>query len=145
MTDNQTRTTLTDDADGECTDPIDPYSDYSLRDVVAGSVPIGEATEYMGFHIAALGNDPTDFAVQLDGHAGQVMQFSADEYADPLALVDDLNALVIRRHEHDQAADDALIEWAGAIVTHDPDKRDDDTYLYVSDWTGDTDNFEPTD
>lgn len=114
--------------------PIDPYSDYSLRDVVAGAVPPGKSTEYMGFHITCQGGDPPSFHVQLDGHAGGVDEFRSSDYTDVLALVDDLNSLVIRRHEYGyQPGKDGLVEWAGPIMTSNPDRKDDDNYIIVPD------------
>lgn len=111
------------------TDAIDPYSEYSLHDIVAGDLPRGESTEYMGFHLVGQGDGRVH--AQLDGHAGSVETFDAADYDDVLELVNDLNGLVIRREEHEAAGFTALCAWAGPIVTADPEQATDDNYLYV--------------
>jgi hypothetical protein len=120
---------------------IDPYSEYSLYDVVDGSMPMstvenGEVIEsptieYMGFHITPSSSDT--YIVQLDGHVGQVMQIDPVEYDDVLELVDDLNSLVVRSYELEYEDDkEALVEWAGPIMTHRTDRAEDsDLYIHV--------------
>lgn len=120
---------------------IDPHSEYSLYDVIEGEMPEpqvegGEvvesgSVEYMGFHIMCAGEGR--YQVQLDGHAGAVMRFSADEYDDVLELVDDLNSLVIRRDAMEYAGDkEDLVEWAGPMMTSNEEKAEDsDLYVHV--------------
>ena len=111
---------------------IDPFSEYSLHNVVSGDIPPGESTEYMGFHIVSQGNGR--FHAQLDGHAGSVKTLDSDDYDDVLGVVDDLNGLVIRHHEYDYQDDkDELVEWAGRIMTRDAEKAADDNYLHIPD------------
>lgn len=112
------------------TTAIDPQSEYSLHDVVAGEMPAAESTEYMGFHV--MGQGGGRYHVHLDGHTKSLLDFDASEYDDVLALVDDLNRLVIRRDEHDGDRD-ARVAWAGKMLTHDETKADDDNYLVVPD------------
>lgn len=115
--------------------PIDPYSPYSLYDVVEGNVDspmkgTHSSTEYMGFHIQHRGKGR--FHVQLDGHAGSVMELNSDDYDDVLELVDDLNGAAIRREEYDYQDDkEALVKWAGKIVTRDKQKAEEHPALYM--------------
>lgn len=106
-------------------------SEYDLHDVVANDVPMGHSVEYMGFFVMSAG--PETFIVQYEGHLGEIDQFRADEYDDVLDLVDVLNSHVVRLHSlrNDR---DALVEWAGPIVTEDEAKAEaSDDYVYVPD------------
>lgn len=111
-------------------DYIDPYSDYSLYDVLEGDVMEGgESTEYEGFHIVAQGNGT--FHVQPDGYAGQLWAFEADEYDDVLELVDDLNYdRLMFWEEYDE---ETRIEEAGKIMTSDKERAEEnpEKYLFV--------------
>ena len=117
--------------------PIDPFSEYSLRDFVTGDLPEPDmgmesaaVFEYCGFHIIYLGDGKSQ--VLYDGHAGIVKRFHADEYDDVLELVDDLNTLVLRRHEFDYQDDkEALVEWAGKIMTSDNERAESEPEHYI--------------
>jgi len=112
------------------TDYIDPHSEHSLYDILAGDVPPGESTEYMGFHLVS--ENSTRFMAQLDGHVGRVKSFDADDYDDVLELVSDLNTLVVQRHQYDYSDDkDALVDWAGKIMTADEERAEEKPELYV--------------
>lgn len=118
--------------------PIDPFSPYDLHDVVNGDVPepdweTGETptTEYVGFHLMYLGGG--EWQVQYDGHAGTVDKFHEDDYSDVLELVDDINNHVLRVNEFDYQNDkEALVEWAGKIMTSDKQKADENPDLYIN-------------
>lgn len=114
-------------------DYIDTHSEHSLYDVLNNTIPAGESTEYMSFHIVSQGTGT--YHAQLDGHAGQVESFTHEDYDDVLELVGDLNNLVTRRWEYDYQDDkQALVEWAGEIMTRDEEKaKDSDIYIHIPD------------
>lgn len=115
--------------------PIDPYSPHSLYDIINNDIPDPQegthaSVEYEGFHIMHQGGGR--FGVQLDGHAGQVDRFHADDYGDVLELVDDLNRHVTLRSEfHYQDDKEELVEWAGKIMTSDKERAENDPELYL--------------
>lgn len=111
--------------------PIDPFSDYSLYDIVDDDIPAGDSTEYMGFHLVS--NGAGKYVVQYDGHMGAVDHIESDDYDDVLELVDDLNGYVVRLHEFDYQKDkEELVAWAGPIMTTKPHKADgSDLYAYA--------------
>lgn len=116
-------------------DYIDPFSEHSLYDLLASDVPVGESTEYMGFH-QVVQHDDGRFAAQLDGHAGRVEVFDPDEYDDVLELVDDLNDLVARYQEYEYQDDrEALVGWAGKIMTSDEERAESnpETHIHIPD------------
>lgn len=117
--------------------PIDPWSEYDLHDVIAGRVPAGESTSYEGLHLVSQ-SDQGDGRViaQPDGHIGHVATIEPEEYDDVLELVDELNRLVSHWHEFDYQDDkEALIEWAGKLITGDKERAESnpDRYAYVPD------------
>lgn len=110
-------------------DYIDPLSEYSLYDVVDDKIPLGESTEYMGFHIISAG--ASSYTVQYDGHIGSVATIDPDEYDDVLELVDRLNSLVVRLHECEHSSDEmALYEWAGRVMTDRKEKAEENPEKY---------------
>jgi len=112
---------------------IDPHSEYSLYDVLNTDFKPWEDDfhfEYYGFHIAPQGNGK--YHVQYDGHAGSVMDFHRDEYNDVLELVADLNDLLLKLHRFDYQDDkEALVEWAGKIMTSDKERAEKQPGLYL--------------
>lgn len=127
---------MIDDTDG----PIDPYSPYSLYDVLDGSLEPGASFEYEGVHVVC--QTEGYYHAQVDGHVGSVDDFHADEFDDVLELVDRLNGLVaewwMRSEEatyHDN--EEALIEWAGKYVTRDEAKASEnpEKWIYVPDYS----------
>ena len=130
---------------------IDHFSDHTLYDVLDGNMSIhkdpetGEYSfdtfEFYGFHIVPQNEDGGKYHVQLDGHAGTLDEIKSDDYDDVLELVDDLMSHVFLLAEYDYQDDqEALVEWAGRIMTGNKDRADEDpgTYLYVpEDYDGD--------
>lgn len=117
---------------------IDPFSDYTLHDVIDESQPhkpMGDFRfEYNGFHIVPRTGDK--YHVQLDGHAGSVFQFKASDYDDVLKLVADLNSLWVLHMEYQYQDDtEALVDWAGKIMTSHEEKAEENPELYI--YTGD--------
>lgn len=103
-----------------------------LTKVVDDELDVSESVYYQGFHIMAQGNGL--FHVQLDGHAGSICNLDAADYDNTLQLVDDLNYYVNIQEEYIHLEDDeALVEWAGRVMTSDPKKADENPnkYLYV--------------
>jgi hypothetical protein len=115
--------------DGTLYDVVDgdlepPQVEGPADDVTGGSV------EYQGLHINAVSDG--SYVVQVDGHVGQVMRFEADDYDDVLELVDDLNHIFLRLNEYRMQDDeDALVEWAGRKMTHDPERGEQENYIHV--------------
>jgi len=107
---------------------LDPLSDYSLHDVVDGSMPVGGSTEYRGLHICAQGNDV--FHLVPDGHVGYVAEIQSEQFDDVLGLVNELNRYAsIVWFEADRAW---RIENCGRLITSDPARKDNEDYVYVS-------------
>lgn len=120
--------------DNTADDPIDPWSDITLYDIVEGDVPTPDfhnnrvdSYDYYGFHILPTSNGK--FHVQYDGHAGTVMEFKSDDYDDVLELVDDLNYLIFESHQLDGLEE--TVEWAGKLITEDKEKHDENPELYL--------------
>lgn len=118
-------------------DALDNEVGYSLYDVIAGRLDDpyhGEGeqwtVDYHGLVICNQGNGT--YHVQLEGHAGHVMEFHPDDYEDVLELVSDLNEELIRRHDFDYLDDkEGLVEWAGKIMTSDEEKAEENPELYM--------------
>ena len=111
-------------------DYIDTHSEYSLYDVLNNEIPAGQSTEYMGFHIVSQGTGT--YHAQLDGHAGEVKTLNHEDYDDVLELVDDLNSLVVQHMEYDYQQDkDALVEWAGKIMTSNKERAEENPEQYI--------------
>jgi len=123
---------------------IDSHSDYSLYDVVDGSLGMEEqgrgfeepagSIDFYGFHILPANDDGT-YIVQYDGHVGQIDRIDAADFDDVLELVDHLMSFVFRAHEYDYQGDkEELVEWAGKIMVDEGDDRAEerpDLYLEV--------------
>ena len=116
---------------------IDSYSDHSLYDVLDGSLgfennqPAG-AIDFYGFHITPTSPNGGSYMVSYDGHAGTVDEFKSDDFDDVLELVDHLMSFVLRAGDFDHQDDrEALVEWAGKIVTDDPEKVEERPDLYM--------------
>lgn len=110
---------------------IDSFSEHSLYDILEKDLeaPEDNGTEYYGFHIVPQRGGR--YIVQYDGHCGMVMQFENDDYDDVLELVADLNELVFEAHHYDYQDDkEALVEWAGKIMTDDKEKAEANPELY---------------
>lgn len=120
---------------------IDPHSEYSLYDVIDGTLgfednqPAG-SVDFYGFHIGPVAPDGSKYQVAYEGHAGTVLEFSPEDYDDVLELVDDLVHLLIESHHYDYQDDrEGLVEWAGPFVTHDQERAQENPkeYVYVPD------------
>jgi len=117
--------------------PFDSWSKYGLQDFIGEDIPEGNpemgdlpTLEYYGFHLMHTGNGRVQ--VQYDGHAGTVMQFQSTDYDDVLELVADLNDLILKLNQFDYADDkEALVEWAGKIMTSDKERADAEPELYI--------------
>jgi len=118
--------------------------EYTLHDVVADDVPMGNSVEYMGFFLLSSGNGT--YIVQRDGHLGEIDRLTADDYHDVLDLVHHMNSHVVRFQEFDYQDDhEGLIEWAGPRGTRDRERAENnDDYVYVPD-PGEVDDTEWTD
>ncbi len=123
---------------GRKLDALDASEGRSLHDLVEGRVNATgrEALDYDGLFLH--GADPEngsegDIRVQVEGHVGIVAHLSSEEYDDVLGLVDDLNGLLRRYHEHtDHGSMDDLVEFAGPKTTDNPEKAEEsDHYVYV--------------
>jgi hypothetical protein len=119
---------------------IDPHSEYTLYDIVDGSLgfednrPEGRI-DFYGFHLSPTHDNGT-YIVQYDGHAGEVGRVDSDDYGDVLELVDDLMDYVFEAHHYDYQDDkEELVEWAGKIMTDDPEREREnpDLYLHIPD------------
>jgi len=115
---------------------ISPFTENSLYDVLESDLVPGEdpAPEYYGFFIQPQGSG--HYHVQYDGHVGSVMEFHRDDYEDVLELVADLNDCLLKLQNYDYQDDkEALVEWAGKIMTEDKEKADEqpDLYMHVPD------------
>lgn len=112
--------------------PIDSYTENTLYDFIGEDThlePGEDSFEFYGIHLVP--QSETRFIAQLDGHAGAVKQFDATEYGDVLELVDELMSVKILWNEYEYQDDrEALVEWAGRIMTSDPN-RDPDLFLHV--------------
>lgn len=112
---------------------IDRHSEYSLYDVLENDYEPWEDDfhfEYFGFHLIPQGGGK--YHAQYDGHAGSVMKFHRDDYDDVLELVADLNDLLLRVGEyHYQDDKEALVDWAGKIMTNDKEKAEEEPGLYL--------------
>jgi len=116
--------------------PIDPHSEYSLHDVVAGTMPdpddYGElvtdhpVTEFYGLHITHLGDG--QYQIVYDGHAGTVDRFTADDYGDVLELVDDLIGYMLFIQEE---SDEDVVDLAGKMITTNAKRANEDPDLYL--------------
>lgn len=108
------------------------YGDVGLRDVLNNDLdPYEDETpEFRGLFINGDGNGR--YHVQYDGHAGRIMEFHRDDYNDPLALVNDLVDCLIRINDFDYRDDkEGLVEWAGKIMTSDPERAEENPELYL--------------
>lgn len=117
--------------------PIDPFTENSLYDFIgedADLTPGEDHFEFYGIHLTPQGG--TRFIAQIDGHAGAVEDFNAEDYDDVLELIDDLMDIYTLRQEYDWQAKGEdypsreLVEWAGRVMTSDPNK-DPDLYLHI--------------
>ena len=116
--------------------PIDPFSEYSLHDVVDGTMPEPEdygdrphdfpVTSYYGFHVTYLGDG--EYQIVYDGHVGRVKEFEDGHYEDVLELVADLTDLVLEVIEEDM---DHLVSVAGKQITHDEEKANENPQHYL--------------
>jgi len=116
---------------------IDPHSEHSLYDILDGSLafennrPEG-SVDFYGFHIMPTTPGGGTYNVQYDGHVGTVGTINSEDYDDVLELVDDLMTHVFRSHEYDYQDDkEALVEWAGKIMTSDKDRAEENPDLYI--------------
>jgi hypothetical protein len=114
---------------------IDSHSDHSLYDVFDGSLgfdggrPEG-SIDFYGFHLMPSGTGT--YNVQYDGHAGRIDTVDPDDYDDILELVDDLMTHVFEAHHFDYQDDkEALVEWAGKIMTDDKERAEQNPELYI--------------
>lgn len=108
------------------------YGDVGIRDVLNNDLdPFDDDhPEFRGFFICPQGNGR--YHVQYDGHAGSVMKFHRDDYDDPLSLADDLVDCLIRLNNFDYRDDkEALVEWAGKMMTRDEEKAEENPNLYI--------------
>lgn len=124
---------------------IDTHSEYSLYDILDGSLGMSEqgrgfkepegTVDFYGFHVFPT-SDNGAYTVQYDGHVGAVDKLYADDYDDVLELVDDLMTHVFEVQHFDYQDDkEALVEYAGKIMTSDEEKADahPDLYTYIPD------------
>lgn len=108
---------------------IDTYSEYSLYDVLDGSLGFANgrpegSIDFYGFHIMPTSRQSNKYVVQYDGHAGAVDHINADEYGDVLELVDELMKHVFEAHHYDYQDDkEELVDWAGKIMVDEGDER----------------------
>lgn len=116
--------------------PIDPFNEYSLHDVVDGTMPepedYGESmidhpvTEFYGLHITYLGDDR--YQIVYDGHADRICVFEQDDYDDVLELVAELVDYLLDIHRLDK---EGVVDLAGKIITSDKERADADPGLYL--------------
>ena len=123
---------------------IDRFSDNTLYDVLDGNltmdivdgIPDGDNFEFYGFHIVPQNADGGVYDVQYDGHAGSVGKIHSDDYDDVLELVDDLMDYVFEVQHYDYQDDkEALVEWAGKIMTRNKERAEErpDLYIHIPD------------
>jgi len=115
-------------------DATDVENGESLHDVIDNDIqhyPIdGAVCEYQGFHIQP--STAVSYIVQYDGHAGSVMHFRSSDYDNVLELVSDLNDRVLKLREYNYQDDkEALVDWAGKIITSDESRAEENPEMYV--------------
>jgi hypothetical protein len=110
------------------------YGATELTAIVNDELDRNESVGYLGYHIMHLGDGK--YQVQLDGYAGIVETFNSEDFDSALELVDELNRIDSLREEHQHYGDDdALVEWAGKIMTSQKDLAEDqpDSYIHIPD------------
>lgn len=111
-----------------------------LRAVVTDDLEVPESAHYLGLHIIATGDGT--YHIQVDGHAGSVDSIESDDFDSVLELVDHCNSLhqLLIEYVYEEDDMDALIDWAGEMMTADPDTAIDNPDHYV--FTGDPEVLE---
>lgn len=110
------------------------YGATELPAIVNDELDPHDSINYLGYHIMHLGDGK--YQVQMDGYAGVVRTFTSDDFDTALELVDELNRIDTLREEHQHYGDDdALVEWAGKIMTSREELADDepDKYIHIPD------------
>lgn len=110
--------------------PIDPYSPYSLYDVLDANIPRGESIEYRGMYITATSTDG-DFTCIPDGHAGGAGGFNCDQFDRLDELVAYLNDTAM--YVYEELTTEERRTEVGPETTSDPEKADEDGWLYEGD------------
>lgn len=102
----------------------------NLQKVIDEELGPAESVDYLGFHIVH--QHKGKYHIQADGHAGMVGEFHVDEFDSALELVDEINRYDTIREEHMYYGDDdAMIGWAGKLMTSDEEKADEEPEKYV--------------
>lgn len=109
--------------------PIDPYSEFTLHDIVNGEASSYEDTfEYYGFHLIPNDEEVSEYIIVPDGHCGMLTSFSPDEFDDVLELVAYLNKELFQWLE---LSETEQIDAAGKLGTHDKSRVEDDPDKWV--------------
>lgn len=108
---------------------------WDLHDVIEGrltedlpdDIQEWPSTEFAGFHLCPqLGGD---LVVQPDGYVGEVGLIDPDDFDDVLELAVRLQRVSVEFwHEADE---DERREWAGPVMTSDPEKGAQEGYIHA--------------
>lgn len=116
-------------------------SAVDLREITDDNGPhdAGYGIEYEGIFLISHGTGT--YTLQLEGHTGTLGTIDADEFDDPLELVDELNRYVWNIARTVFAGDtDDLVEYAGRMATSREELAEEnpDHYVYVPEMSEDT-------
>lgn len=103
-----------------------------LQTIFETTKPTGYTVDYTRFSLVNVGHNK--YALLLRRHTNVLTEITLDSFDSPLELVELLNEyLATYLHKQQRSDDSALIEWAGRIVTDDPEleSQDPDKYCHV--------------